>query len=104
MFRDPFLDNSISIKIDTENKTLCFSALLLATRRAVPREVFTYVEKRKDLSFKPYTTTFRMKDLRHVELVQEVPYTPTVRRQIVSFWHLVQKCRTLFIDLAKESL
>ena len=45
-----------------------------------------------------------MKDLRHVELIQEVPYTPTIRREIVSFWHLVQKCRVMFTDLAKESL
>ena len=104
MFRDLFHDNSISIKIDTENKTLSLSALLLATRQPVPREVFTYVEKRKDLTFKPHATAFRMKDLRHVELIQEVPYTPTIRREIVSFWHLVQKCRVMFTDLAKESL
>ncbi|MGB7978231.1 MAG: hypothetical protein WCF19_03610 [Chlamydiales bacterium] len=110
MFRE-FIDRLLSypqrgqvqIDFDKERRLFRFSVPVFSDVEGLPVEVKDYVNARKNSTFKPHVTSYRLEGHR-VLLVQEVPFslTDSLRAQVDQFWQMSQHCHQMLSEIAQE--
>lgn len=98
-------NGKVKIDFDSSKRSFFLSTVIFESTEAFTLEIVKYVEARKNHSFKPYKTSFRMED-RRVHLIQEIPFQwgfqPTFRAQISEFRKLGSKCSQTLLEIAIE--
>lgn len=109
-FMEDFISNSflhdVNIDFDSNENEFCLSMPIFSSPTNLPANVFTYVEARKNVAFKPYKTYFALKTPGTVHLVQILPflwgYQPTFREQILAFRKMAESMHQMLLELAIE--
>ncbi|HSX11214.1 MAG TPA: hypothetical protein VLF94_05830 [Chlamydiales bacterium] len=95
----------IKVDFDLKLKIFRLSIPIFVSKPELPPAVRSYVEARKEVSFKPHTTSFQISDHK-VLLVQEIPFTvdfqSTLRKQVDAFWHMSKECHRMLSEMAIE--
>lgn len=95
----------IKIDFDVKVKIFRLSIPIFSSRTQLPISVKTYVEARKNSTFKPHVTSFQIEDLK-VLLVQEIPFTTdfqaTLRQQVNEFWDMSRQMHRMLSEIAVE--
>ena len=95
----------VKIDFDSSKRSFFLSTVIFESIEGLSREITIYVEVRKNHSFKPYKTSFRIKG-QSVELIQEIPFQwgfqPSFRAQIGEFRKLGSKCFHTLLEIAVE--
>ncbi len=98
--------NKIKINFDAKRKFFQFSLPIYTAREILPKSVSDYVEARKNHSFKPHATVFRMKNASVVELVQEIPFQwgfqPGLRGHADEFFRMAKRMHQMLSEIAIE--
>jgi hypothetical protein len=91
-------------KVDFDLKRKLFRLTTQISDKRPPSSVIHYVERRKNISFKPHQTTFFLTDENQVHLTQEIPFhtNGSLREQLVQFWKLAQHCHHMLLEMTLE--
>lgn len=100
------LKSQIKIDFDREKKIFRFTVPIFRTgKKPIPLSIQKYVEARQGMKFQPYETSYALLD-NEVQVVQEVPFKwgfqPTLRAQVLHFWHLAKRCHQMFMEISSE--
>ena len=95
----------VKIDFDSVKRSFFLSTEIFQSLGELPLEIVNYIEARKNHSFKPCKTSFRIMG-QSVELIQEIPFQwgfqPTFRVQIAEFRRLGRKCYQTLLEIAVE--
>ncbi|MDE3045025.1 MAG: hypothetical protein KGJ02_00040 [Verrucomicrobiota bacterium] len=99
------IKSQIKIDFDKSNKIFKLSVPLLLIPKGIPPSLQKYLSSIQGMSFRPHKTTYRQEGNTQISLIQEIPFhqwglQPTMRNQIVEFWHLAKHCHKLLLDIA----
>jgi hypothetical protein len=101
----PFL-GSVKIDFDSDRKVFFLVVPIFTSPKELPSSVKKYVEARKNHSFNPYKTFFKLESPFQVNLLQELPFQwgfqPSFREQVHGFRKLAAQSHHLLLDLAIE--
>jgi hypothetical protein len=103
----------IQVSFDPKNEFYQLSVPVFADLLGVPNAIKSYVEARKESTFKPHATTFEIKKMGGIEkvfIVQRIGFDhflPRVlplalRREVNHFWKMARKCRGMFSEISLE--
>lgn len=97
----------IQIDFDAKKQFFRFSVPIFSSVEGLPSMVKNYIDARKNSTFKPHLTTYRVQDNK-VFLVQEVPFAldfqSTLRSQADQFWQMSQHCHKMLSEMAAEEV
>ena len=107
------LRGQIQVDFDVKNKFYQLSVPVFADRLGLPEAIKSYVESRKENTFKPHSTTFQIKNIGGVEkvfIVQQIGFEHfgprflplAMRREVDHFWKMAKKCRSMFSEISLE--
>ncbi len=92
----------IKINFDLRKKIFQLSIPIFYS---LPQSVKTYVEARKNSTFKPHATSFQIENHK-VILIQEIPFEmgfqETLRNQVDHFWKISKTCHQMLAEIAIE--
>jgi len=91
-------------KVDFDLKRKLFRLTTQISDKQPPSSVIHYVERRKNIPFKPHQTMFFLTDENQVHLTQEIPFqtNSSFREQLVQFWKLAQHCHHMLLEMTLE--
>lgn len=96
----------IKINFDLKRKNFIFSIPIFQESTEGFSEVKKYIEARKNCSFKPHATSFRVAENGAILLIQELPFNwgfqPGFREKIGGFWQLAKHCRRILVEISLE--
>jgi hypothetical protein len=93
--------SEIKTDFDLKNKVFCLTIPLLHSEQ-MPESVKKYIEARKDMSFKPHKTFFKI-DRFQALLIQEIPFSAQdLRKEVDQFWHVAKHCHQMLSEIAIE--
>jgi hypothetical protein len=94
----------LKIDFDVKNKIFCFTIPIFSSRE-VPSNIKAYVETRKEATFKPHETSFRLEGTQ-VFLIQKLPFQggfqETLRDNVDQFWNMSKNCGRMLAEMAVE--
>ena len=97
------LKHEIKIDFCRDKKRIYLSSPISS---AISPSVRTYVEARKNQTFKPHATSFQIDGDHVVRVTQEIPFhwghQPHIRQQMAQFWRLVKRCHQTLLEIAIE--
>lgn len=92
----------IKINFDLNKKIFHLSIPIFSS---IPQCVKTYVDARKNSTFRPHTTSFQIENHK-VFLIQEIPFElgfqDTLRQEVDHFWKISKKCHQMLSEMAIE--
>lgn len=95
----------VKMDFDVTKKNFHLSAPIFSSKKELPKSVKTYVESRKNSTFKPHTTYFQIEGTK-VLLNQEFPFDlsfqATLRTRVDEFWQMAKKCHRMLAEIAIE--
>ena len=98
--------SKVKINFDVKKKYFQFSLPIYTSRDPLPKSVADYVEARKNHTFQPHATVFRLKNANQVELVQEIPFQwgfqPGLRGHADEFFQMAKKMHRMLSEIAIE--
>jgi hypothetical protein len=95
------------VKIDFNVRERFFElSLPIYISSPLPESVKKYVEARKDHTFKPHTTIFKICEERRVLLVQKIPFKKGFRAHfrtdLQHFWQMSKRMYRMFSEISAE--
>ena len=97
--------NEIKVDFDVKKKIFRLIAPIFSGGNELPLVVKKYVESRKERTFKPHTTSFKIEN-NTVLLVQEISFSldfqTTLRAEIDQFWKMSKSCHKMLSEMALE--
>ena len=99
------MKRQIKIDFDRARKIFKLTVPLLQSPKEIPLPIHKYLTSTKGMSFRPYQTTYRQEG-NCLHLDQEIPFNqwgfqPTMRNQILEFWHLARHCHKMLLDMGQ---
>lgn len=98
--------SQVKIDFDADKKIFILLVSIFTTQFMLPPSIKEYVEARKNNTFKPHKTYFKIDEPSAVCLVQEIPFhwgfQPSFREQIDHFWQLSKRCHHILSEIAIE--
>lgn len=111
--RTPPLGGQIQVNFDLKRKYYQLSVPVFADHSGLPDSIKSYVESRKENTFKPHSTTFQIKKIDGVEkvfIIQQIGFEHfgprflplAMRREVDHFWKMAKKCRSMLSEISLE--
>lgn len=97
--------SQIQIDFDAKKQLFQFTIPIFNSVEGLPSKVKDYVVARRDLTFKPHSTSYHLSGNK-VLLVQEVPFAPdfqsNLRSQADQFWQMAIQCHKMLSEISAE--
>jgi hypothetical protein len=97
--------SQIKIDFDSKKQFFQFTIPIFSSVEGLPIKVKDYVVARRDLTFKPHSTSYHLRGNK-VLLVQEVPFAidsqSNLRSQTDQFWQLAVECHKMLSEISAE--